>query len=700
MPQGKPYSSCDACRHSRIGCNLTFQTGNSCFNCLRKGINCTFSQSRIRLNEPNKAAASNKQRAVARALGSQRTVPAEPATDSTQAAQAVQAPAPVGNRLLGATAASREQDTLSRRQQALQLHQILWNLFTNVLEPRIGLWIGGSGCPFVESTAAPTTLISRLAITLDNETGPSNNATNLSSHDVSLETIHRDVDNGINRALTFSVYAYAVRWLSLGNAGSVENQKNLKRELSETLWIQARQQISAAMSKPTYRSILALYLFAIVPSSPLDQGSIKALCFDAALNHQNHLLSKAEIGLSNADPIAKLLAPEIYSPATQNQSYLRTDQSSSDEEVKVKADIMYWFGIILDTTRSLTRCQPSIVLPGRSGEVKVWSIIRKRTDSFEQQFRSLHGLRAPLDDSKVITILQHAFAFKILVWAAIIRVQDAVHHQVSGTTLDEALDAVRRDSNRFEEVFGPLLNLCQRDFIYLSRSTQMSYTLLNIHFQMATLILADSTPEAVVFTDADSNPYSLRLCSCRNIVNAVSLAMRTDVTSHDATRLPSLLLLDPYPDYMTGALARTGSSLFQLYAKQEISAHSVTSMFSTVIAALKILSEISHLAVEAIPVLQQKFSESGAGLMSDSQNDNFYQAAFSVASPVDENLLNAGIVAELEQQASNPALVDDTVVHNESNMLLSNFLTDDLGFVDFDFLSREWTLDECFSEPQ
>lgn len=217
--------------------------------------------------------------------------------------------------------------------------------------------------------------------------------------------------------------------------------------------------------------------------------------------------------------------------------------------------------------------------------------------------------------------------------------------------------------------------------------------LLKIHFQMGTLILADSCPESVAFTDVDSNPYSLRLCACRNIVNAVSLAMRTGFSQDEGLGLPSILLLDPYPDYMTGALARTGSSLFQLHAKQQISAQSVISMFSTVIAALEILSEISHLAVEAIPLLRQKFSESGIGQVSNRQNDVFYQAALSVASPVDENLFDSGLVAELEEQASNPGLVEKTVIQTESNMLLSSFLTDDIGLVDLDFLSQEWTLD-------
>jgi hypothetical protein len=222
---------------------------------------------------------------------------------------------------------------------------------------------------------------------------------------------------------------------------------------------------------------------------------------------------------------------------------------------------------------------------------------------------------------------------------------------------------------------------------------------------MGSLILADSSSESLVFTDIDSNPYSLRLCACRNIVNAVSLAMRTDFSQHDeGPGLPSILLLDPYPDYMTAALVRTGSSLFPLHAKQQISSQSVMSMFSTVIAALEILGEISHLAVEAIPLLRAKYAESEIGQIASSnnrqQNDVFYQAALSVASPIDENLFNAGIVAELEQQANNPGLVDTSVIQTETNLLLSSFLTDEIEHVNLDLFSQEWTLDVSNMRPE
>ena len=290
------------------------------------------------------------------------------------------------------------------------------------------------------------------------------------------EKQEQDENTIINRALNFALYAYSVWWLRLGDMKQNQDSDtrkdfiSWKLKLSVDLWRQARQHIDAVLSRPTYRSILALYLFAIIPSSHNREGDcIEDLCIEASLNHQKYLRSRVLMKIHDPDPMLDLLETTTF-PSTRDVS------SSNQMEDKCMMDIAYWFGVISDTTRSLMRCQPSIMLPGRSGEGKVWAAVRQRTKTFESEFKNLATLRAPLSDGMVITILQHAFAFKTLVWAAITRVQDALFHQVSDITLSEAIDTVRTDSNRFEEVFSPLLSICERDFILLSRTTQMSYS--------------------------------------------------------------------------------------------------------------------------------------------------------------------------------------------------------------------------------
>ena len=206
--------------------------------------------------------------------------------------------------------------------------------------------------------------------------------------------------------------------------------------------------------------------------------------------------------------------------------------------------------------------------------------------------------------------------------------------------------------------------------------------LVNIHFQVGSLILADSLPWPVDLTDNDLKRYDLRLCACLRIVNSVDNALHTDLSENGGT---SILLLDPYPDQMVNALIRTGSSLLQLSTTDKISHKNFRRMFSVVLAALEILAEISHKAFTAVPLLKQKFLESGIGQATSDPQEIIHTAEFSA-----ESLLDAGLVEELEQQAINPSLVSRTVERNENNVFMSSFLSEDIQPTAFDYLSHNW----------
>lgn len=226
--------------------------------------------------------------------------------------------------------------------------------------------------------------------------------------------------------------------------------------------------------------------------------------------------------------------------------------------------------------------------------------------------------------------------------------------------------------------------------MYIVIILTLASALLNIHFQVGTLILADAIPSSVVFTDNDLSPYDLRLCACRSIVNAVNLALHAGSIE---TGLPSVLLLDPYPDLMVSALIPTGSSLFQLYNMQMLTHETLKRMFPMVIAGLDILAEISYIASAGASLLKQKFVETGLGKIDESQNDALYHAVFSLTSFVNRDLFDAGVVQELEQQAANPSLVDKTVEQNESNIFLPSLFMEEIQPNELDFLSNDWAFD-------
>lgn len=213
--------------------------------------------------------------------------------------------------------------------------------------------------------------------------------------------------------------------------------------------------------------------------------------------------------------------------------------------------------------------------------------------------------------------------------------------------------------------------------------------LLNIHFQVGSLILADTVPSSVVYTDKDLSPYDLRLCACRSIVNAVNLALHTGSSE---TSYPSVLLLDPYPDHMANALIRTGSSLFQLFNTQVLSFENFKQMYSVAISGLEILAEVSGTASVAAPVLRQRLAESRIRQIGTFETDTL-PAAFSISLPVNGELFDTDLVKELEQQAADPSLVDKTVEQNEMNTSMTSLLCGEIQPGEVDFLSHDWTLE-------
>ncbi|KAK5042922.1 hypothetical protein LTR84_012011 [Exophiala bonariae] len=177
---------------------------------------------------------------------------------------------------------------------------------------------------------------------------------------------------------------------------------------------------------------------------------------------------------------------------------------------------------------------------------------------------------------------------------------------MSSISLSTAVDAARKESNAYQEIFGNLLCLGLRDFVFLNSTTQAYFIHLNIHFEVGNLILVDALPFTFVFIDQTLSPYDLRLCACRNIVNALNLAFQTSPAKSEKSPGFNILLLDPYPDLLTNAIIRTASSLLVLYEMEQLCRENAAAMFSVVIAALETLAKISHIAAEALPLLKEK----------------------------------------------------------------------------------------------
>ena len=158
---GKPITSCSNCRRSRLGCNANLQLGQACYNCARKGVQCELTTSTTGEKRHGKTHMPKKDRRLQN--GRQQSSAEPPVTfnnmideDDMVLEPSTEPESPLSSMALASF--SSPSDLLAKSQQAWRLQHLLWNVFTTLLEPRIGLWIGGAGCPFLSASTVGSDL--------------------------------------------------------------------------------------------------------------------------------------------------------------------------------------------------------------------------------------------------------------------------------------------------------------------------------------------------------------------------------------------------------------------------------------------------------------------------------------------------------------------------------------------------------------
>ncbi|OHE90788.1 hypothetical protein CORC01_13928 [Colletotrichum orchidophilum] len=629
----KQNKSCDECRRSRIGCDARLKSGLPCSNCERRGKACS-TDWLIRRRELRGRARSQK---------------ASPAQDDS----------PVLPSRVSTTPCQTE-----HREQALRLHHALWDIFTSLFEPRLGLWIGNECNPFKRLT---TTLVSRLMVTLDAARSSLNaDSSTVDTLRLPIDTSAREDDTGateacINQALMSAVHAFSARWLPMSLFEDAGQRSEVgRRRLMQALWNQAHRDALLILTLPSYRSILALYLFAITPSlGPADSQMVSQLCYETSLRHYLHLRIKTRIS--------------TILPGTEREEFGHLEDSA------------YWFGLVCDISRSLLRCQPPVLICGPSSQARVWALVSHQVDDFAAYTTGNGPTTDLLSDAMVLKILQLGSSCKTMCWASVTDVQDSLFYNRTSLTPQAALKFCFSKLRQFETVFGPHMERIARDFILLNEKSQLGYRLAD------TLV-----DEGVAIAD-------YRLGSVRAIVNTINLVQQFDNLNPHQT---SLLLRDPYPEHASNAMARAAKSVVSLTRTEAITMAAASVLAGSIMQALQVVAHISFSASQALTDLPILLRENNIALpISITGGNNSAAAAaanatMSLDSAVTPEMLENETLRELGQQAaSDPGLVLKTIERHETEAPGStpDFGLDYLQFIDFSAVAEVWDFDDVFS---
>lgn len=469
MGSRKQNTSCDECRKARLGCNASSMAGR-CSNCIRRNRNCNKEWIHRHLRE--------RPRTTPHTTNSEPGTPGMPEStlkpDSTADSDEALDKSESIRRLTQKSIISPfgMEETACRRQQGSVLHHKLWDVFSRIFEPRLALVMASGCCPYpVQPTSlAPELSLWQLVTNLDlGDGGASTPPCEKSNEHISDQVRDDDI---IKQALVIAVHAFSIRWLSLysgpGEANTTTTDQS-REDISDSFWHRACQIMYSIMSRPSYRSILALQIFAItpVPSKNADPR-IRDLCADVALNQQNPLQSVRN--RSNPSFESSMNTHNSILPSSLEQDSALTQCPRSYMQ-----DRVFWFSVTCDTTRSLMQCRSSILLSNGTGDSKVWNHVRLSVQRFDMAFKPLRHSRIPLSDELANIILQHASAGQKMFSGAVVQVQNALYRQEDVIPQETALNNAFQQLSYFKEVFILPLEQCAREFMFLNEQNQISY---------------------------------------------------------------------------------------------------------------------------------------------------------------------------------------------------------------------------------
>ncbi|KFY70373.1 hypothetical protein V498_10360 [Pseudogymnoascus sp. VKM F-4517 (FW-2822)] len=248
----------------------------------------------------------------------------------------------------------------------------------------------------------------------------------------------RQIDHCLNQA----IQAFSARWLPLTFESPLH--KAAQTELIESLWRGLRKDLIKIINRPCYRSMLCLFLFAMVPipagisEEEEDNGIPAQFCVQAALQHVQHLRARQrslEFNGSKVCPISDRVA--IMTSLDQFQINFMSMES-----------IIYWAALTYDTSSSLTFNTKSLLSSGLLGweSESSWRLVKTCTDIFHNQTEDWRLRGVIVTEENANRIIAAASAWKLRVWKVAAVLKEALREGHED-------DAVHRRKGETEDTF-------------------------------------------------------------------------------------------------------------------------------------------------------------------------------------------------------------------------------------------------------
>jgi hypothetical protein len=276
-----------------------------------------------------------------------------------------------------------------------------------------------------------------------------------------------EMDLQIDRSLRSTIAAFSARWLPLVSEGT-------KNSTIQMLWRHARRDMLRVINRPSYRSMMSLFLFALTPipvgiteDEEVDGISGHA-CVHAALQHIQSLRAQQRNLQFSGSKV---------SPYLKKQSIPASPESIGTSRFISAESIAYWAALTFDTSASLTLNCRSLLSSGLFGfrEELSWRLVRTKAKIWSGTAQGWQPGSTDMTDDRANHIIAAGAAWKLLGWKLTAVFKEALRDGHSEDRVRDAYNAVVESIKEFNNIFRPLLETCQRRMQFLGQQTKLRW---------------------------------------------------------------------------------------------------------------------------------------------------------------------------------------------------------------------------------
>ncbi|ETI29303.1 hypothetical protein G647_01756 [Cladophialophora carrionii CBS 160.54] len=412
-------------------------------------------------------------------------------------------------------------------------------------------------------------------------------------------------DAQLDQFLDHAIQSFAARWLPLTYRSSLPGLP--LADIVCRLWRRAHNDMLKVINRPSYRSMLALLLFALTPI-PVGvceeeelEGVSGQVCVHAALQQIQTLRARQRSLQFNGTRVNLTIPnrPVGASPASLATANFIIAESTA-----------YWAALTFDTSASLTlNCRPllSSGLFGFESEPS-WRMVRACIGIFHESARDWNHVDVEITDERANQVIAAGAAWKLLVWKLTANLKESLRDGHDESEVLRAFNSVSSAIDQFNITYRDLLIACQRRIQFLNQETRLRWYDLMLHYNLAILMVTDIAT-ATLREDLLSLFSAKRVDAETWVMNCLAFGLNNKYTLKlqrhpDATDPPTqsqqatsitvpLVAIDPYPHHVVAAVKLMQHAIDRDFAAEKISADAYTNLHSTLQQTLSQLPQVS-----------------------------------------------------------------------------------------------------------